>query len=461
MEFDIKSVHPEYAKNLPVWQRMRDSSDGEAAVKERGEDYLPMKSGIKAMTDARRKVEAYERYKFRAEFPDIVGPTIRGSAGLVHKSPAVIELPSALEGLRERATMDGLTLEQLHTRITTELLLVGRYGLLPGISDSGEIYLARYRAEAIRNWDETDGEPDYVVLDESGYVRDPMSNKWIKREAYRECYLDEGRFTCRVWTRAERDTLVPGEEEGATIRGRENLDFLPFSFIGPQDLTAAPDQIPMKGLASLALRAYNLDADYVNTLHMTSEPTPWVAGVDPKRAPKSIGAAAFWILESPDAKAGMLEFSGQGAGAQAAAIDKTLQRAMMFGAQLFSDNTRAAESGAALETRLGHQTSPLRLVSESSARGLEHALRNAAVWVGADPDQVVVTPNSEFFDKQLSPQEITALVQGWMSGAYSRRTLFENLQSGGVIDEERVFEDELEEIENDDPLMGGGDGDGF
>ena len=458
MQFDIKATHPEYAQWVPIWTFLRDSNDGEVAVKGKGEQYLPMKSGIKAISDVKKKQDAYDRYKFRAEFPDILGPTIRGSAGLIHKTPSVIELPSALEPLRERATMDGLTLEQLHMRMTTELLMVGRYGLMPGIDDSGDVFLARYRAETIRNWDETDGEPDYVVLDESAHVRDPATNKWSKLEAYREVYLDDGGMVSRVWTRSDsKDEFIPGEEERATIRGRDALDYLPFSFVGSKDLTATPDDAPLKGLASLAHRAYVLDADYVNTLHMTSEPTPWVSGVDKKHAPTTIGAAALWVLSAADAKAGLLEFSGQGAGAQAQAIEKTLQRAMMFGAQLFADNTRTAESGDALETRLGHQTSPLKLIAESSARGLEHALKNAAVWVGADPDQVVVTPNTEFFDRQLSPQEITALVQGWMSGAYSRKTLFQNLQGGGIVDEEKQFEDELEEIQDDDPLMGGGD----
>lgn len=455
MVFDITARHPDYVRLSPTWQLMRDASEGEAAIKSQGERYLPMKSGIKAIRDARRQRTAYDNYKFRAEFPDIVAPTIRGSAGLVHKKESVIELPTALENLRDRATPDGLTLDELHNRVTEELLRVGRYGLMPGILDSGEMYLARYRAESIVNWDDQEGTPVYAVLDESAPVRDPETNKWAEREIYRECYVDElGGFVSRLWIKNADGEWQAGEEEFATVRGRDRLAGLPFVFVGAQDTTIAVDPIPLQGLARLACRAYVLDADYTNTLHMTSEPTPWITGVPQEQAPTTIGAATLWVLESELAKAGMLEFSGSGAGAQRAAIEDTLRRAMMFGAQLFADNTRSAESGEALETRLGHQTSPLRMIATASAAGLEKALQQAAVWAGADPEQVSVTPNLEFFDRNLSPQEITALVGGWMSGAYSKSTLFDNLKRGGIVDPDRTFEDEEAEMETEN-LLGG------
>lgn len=449
MAFDITSTHPDYNEWSPIWELMRDSSKGEPAIKAKGEKYLPKKSGIKAIKDRRKQQDAYDAYRFRAEFPDIVAPTIRGSVGLIHSKDATIKLPTALEPLRDRATQDGLTLNQLHRRISSEIMRCGRFGLLPGVDDEG-YYFARYQTEAIRNWDTFEGEANYTVLDETAQVRDPQTNKWEKLESYRECFLDEtGAFKSRIWLKNEDGDFVPGEEEIATIKGGVLLDFLPFVFIGSQDLTAAPDEVPMQGLASLAVRAYMLDADYTNTLHMTSEPTPWVSGVSKEQAPKTIGASSLWILENDAAKAGMLEFSGLGVDAQEKAISQTLQRAVMFGAQLFQDSGNAAESGAAKSLRLSHETSTLRLIATSSATGLERALKNVAIWEGANPDEVTVEPNMDFVDHELSPQEITALVAGWMSGAYSKMTLFENLQRGSIIDEKRDFEEEEELIAGD------------
>ena len=113
-EFDIAATNPAYDDYIHSWTVMRDTVDGEDCIKEKGETYLPMKSGIKyGISDLDRKNHAYETYKARAEFPEIVSPTVTGSQGLVGK-PTKVELPSALESLREQATKDGLTLENMH-----------------------------------------------------------------------------------------------------------------------------------------------------------------------------------------------------------------------------------------------------------------------------------------------------------------------------------------------------------
>lgn len=459
-EKDITSKHPEYVAKIEAWHTMRDTVLGADAVKLAGSRYLPMKSGIRAIKDKIKQDEAHSAYMLRAEFPDIVAPTIRGTMGLVHSKDSVIELPTALESMREKATKDGLTLQQLHRKITVELFRTGRFALLPGILDS-QFHLAGYVAETLINWDSVDGILSYSVLNESANVRDKETNKWGLEEKYRELYLDDlGQFVSRMWIEvtdsasAGKKTFLPLEEEFSTIRGQARLDFIPLVVIGPQDLTVMPDEIPLYGLAKLALRSYRLDADYVTALHMTSEPTAYVTGVSKDAAPSTIGASALWILEDPTAKAGFLEFSGPGVAAQQKAIQDTQERAIMFGAQLFSDNKRAAESGEAIRLRIGSQTSSMKMISVSSAAGLEQALKFVAIWAGADPKLVSVEPNLEFVDQEISPQEITALVSAWQAQAYSKSTLFDNLQRGGVIDPEKIFDEEEELIELEEPGLG-------
>src|SRR5690606_8251943 len=146
-----------------------------------------MKNGLaKLMLDTSHRalaVAAYDAYKDRAEFPDLVALTVRGAVGTVLDQAAEIELPDALEPLRERATRDGLTLEALHRRIATELMTTGRYGVLPGIDETGNPYLAGYVAESIINWD-VDGSQtaDFLVLDETGQERDRNTNAWEEVE---------------------------------------------------------------------------------------------------------------------------------------------------------------------------------------------------------------------------------------------------------------------------------------
>lgn len=455
MAIDITIRHPLYNSFRPAWQLMQDAFDGEDAIKAAGELYLPTKTGIQRLeeTSPQAAAKAYNAYRERAEFPDLVALTVRGAVGTMLDSPATITLPSALEPLRERATRDGLTIDAMHRRIATELMLKGRYGILPGIGPDGVPYLSGYVAESIINWDASDGvTPDFVVLDETGMVRDPATGKWEELEQYRECSVIEGRYGARVWSKAGAGNFIPDEVvEGKNPR-RQALDFLPFVFVNVNDLTASPDDVPLYGLAKIAVRIYRMDADLTTSLHMTSEPTPWISGfADPKAAikegqvPQGIGASTLWVLPENGA-AGFLEFNGPGIEKQLDVIQKNYDRAVMFGAQLLSDKGAVQESGEAKKVRLDSQHATLKTIAMTSAAGLERALKNAALWVGANPDEVEVKPNLDFFDHTLSAQEITAVVQGWMNGAYSWETAFQRLQKGGVIDPDVTAEEEIERI---------------
>lgn len=459
MVFDVTVRHPAYDAFAPAWELMRNAFDGEDDIKKAGQKYLPLKNGLAALMESTSHralaMAAYEAYKARAEFPDLVALTVRGAVGTILDQAAEIELPAELEPLREKATRDGLTLEALHRRIATELMTAGRYGILPGIDDAGNPYLACYVSEAIINWDVDEHQAaDFVVLDETGSVRNRETNQWETVEQYRECYVEGGRYKARVWTKVG-ETLAPGEETEALDRKRRPLSFLPMVFINTNDLRPDPDDVPLYGLAKLSVRIYQLDADLRQTLHYTSEPTPMVSGYDdPQDAikngqvPQGIGGTNIWVLPK-DGKGEFLEFTGAGAEAQHKEIETAYDRAVMFGAQMLAEKGGSNESGEAKRVRLDSQHSILKGIAMTSASGLEKALKNVAIWMGANPDQVKVTPNLDFFDHDLDAQTITAIVAAWQSAAISWKTTFDRLKAGGVVPEDRSAEEELALMDED------------
>jgi hypothetical protein len=211
----LDSRHPEYMKFHPLWVKMRDTYEGEDCVKDKGEEYLPATSGM--MLDGMETnnglgYKAYQAYKRRAVFPELVEDAVKAMVGVMHSKAPVFELPSQLEPLRERATLTGESLDLLLRRINEAQLTPGRIGLLLDLPKEGVgnsiPYIATYDAEKILNWD--DGEQvepslqsfNLVVLDESEDERQSnLEWKRVETEMKPSVCIDRGNFeTLRILT---------------------------------------------------------------------------------------------------------------------------------------------------------------------------------------------------------------------------------------------------------------------
>ena len=444
MSGKVSEKHPDWLDRSVEWSTMRDCKRGEIAVKAEGETYLPMPSGFRALEDLGPKM--YQAYLTRAQFPEILRPTLQGMVGVIHRTEAQITMPKAMESLWERATRDGLPLEAFHRRITSELLLTGRYGVMADAASaeaggSDLPWLAGYNAESIINWSD---ERDFYVLEESRHVRSGF--RWEMKRFYRKLELVEGRYVVQLYEGDEED----GAAFNPTARGRRPLESIPFVVIGPTELSLTPQDPPLMGVARAALAAYRLDADYRHQLYMTGQETLVIVNSDP---PDVVGAGVVLTLQAtredhaPDAK--YIGPSGTGIAAHRTAILDERDNAASAGARLFDDQRRAAESGDALRIRYAAQTATLTSVAQTSAQGLEQALRHVAVMMGLNPQDVVVKPNLSFVDSTLTPEQGKALMDMWIGGAISYQTLYENLQKGEIASAERSHEEELDLIEED------------
>lgn len=479
MTATIYSHHPDYDLMFEDWKMMRDAYDGERAVKNKDTTYLPMPGGFKLMDD--KGVAAYDAYKMRARFPTILGPTVRGMNGIIHRTEAQISLPKELEGLYEKATPDGLTLEGLHRRITIEILKTGRYGLLadmPEDAQAGDLpFIATYRAESIINWS-TYG--DFFMLDETRLVRSKYS--WAEQVRYRVLELDkDGNYTVTIEegnapvvetsaaqsssagedTRAGDDVSNKpaqdsiGEPVTPAMAGGKALKEIPFVVIGPNDVKTDIDEMPLLGVAQSAYTMYRLDADYKLQLYMTGQETLVLTNAKPEDKPAVIGAGVVVTLPE-NATAGYVGPSGVGIKAHREAIQDEKQAAIDAGSRLFDIPSRNL-SGVALRLVYSAQTATLTSVAQAAAQGLEKALKWCAEFIGANPDEVSVKPNLSLIDATLTPADAQGLVSVWQSGAIAKQTLYENLQRGEIASAERTFEDEEALIADEMPDMGGVD----
>lgn len=421
----IDSKHPHYVKYFPDWEMLRDFYEGADKVREQGEKYLPATEGMRldGLEEGKPGHHAYRAYRLRARVPDYVKEAVEVLVGLMHQKDAIIELPSELEYLREKASAKGEPLAALHRRINVEQITTGRLGLLGEMSSNPSLnnqpYLALYTAESIINWDDEspEGEPsklNLVVLDESGHKRNEHFN-WEFVNRYRVLTLNNDKYAAATFDSDSGMTYDVGRLTAPVYRGTP-LEEIPFTFVNSKDLLPEPDEPPLKGLAEMCKGIYQSEADYRQNLYMQAQDTLVVIGGlrNPNGLPEEpdairVGAGSRIDVDTGgDAK--YIGVSADGLMEQRIAIENDRKRAQVKAGELIQNTGSQMESGQALSTRFNAQTATLNQLATTAAAGLANALKQIARWIGADPEKVKVTPNTEFIDFSLNGAEFKAIM---------------------------------------------------
>lgn len=463
----IDTRHPHYTNRLEDWQLLRDCHEGERKVKSRGELYLPATAGMQH--DGMNNVTdpgylAYQAYRKRAVFPDFVAEAVGHMLGLMHSRPAKITLPTALEPLRKMASSQGEGLQHLLARINEEQLTTGRVGLMldmPQQPKAGtpNLFISLYSAESILNWDENLVENDrtvlnLVVLDESRWERQAALD-WKWQDRFR--VLSLGPLETNEASGVYGQALVNGKElptslTTPSVMGR-TLNRIPFVLANSTDNLVTPDRPPLLGLARLCMTIYRGEADYRQNLFMQGQDTFVTIGApDTGEDGERVGAGAIVNLPTGgDAK--YVGVNSQGLSEQRQALEKDYAMGAQRAGQLATAKSKQIESGEALQTRIASVTASLTSIATAGAEALQTILRIAAEWVGANPDEVIVEPNTQFQDLSFNPRDIVELASAKTMGIpLSRKSIHEVLKERGYT--RMDYEQELAEIDEEEPLSG-------
>lgn len=456
----LSTRHPLYEAFAEDWQVMRDCHRGERAVKAAGTQYLPATSGmvLDGMEVGQRGRAAYNAYRLRARFPDFVQQAVQAMLGFMHHKPPTIQLPSRLEPMRERATVQGESLEMLLRRVNEEQLTTGRLGLLLDVPTRAPAatlpYVAMYRAEDVINWDTGQREElveqrlNLVVLDESADVRTNQF-EWTRETQFRvlvlgdpEKNVSEGAYRMGVYA-GDQAMFDEARLIQPSIAGR-TLDRIPFVFINARDLVPDPEPPPLLGLAQIALGMYRGEADYRQSLFLQGQDTLVVIG---SRSGEDVRAGAGAMIEvdhGGDAK--FIGVNSDGLAEQRQALENDRSAAAEMGGKLLDNRGGNVESGDALRIRVSARTATLTQIVMSGAEGVQDLLRMAAVWVGADPNEVVITPNLDFVDEEFKGSTLVEYMNARSMGApISLRSIHDMLREKNLT--RLSFEEEMAQIE--------------
>lgn len=475
----LTAKHPTWIIREADWILMRHSEAGERAIKGQRMRYLAPSSMMVARSmnsPADLGWKMYDSYLSRAVYHDIVRPALDAMIGVMHSKPAKINVPKRMEPLLKRATFNGDSMDVLLQKINEAQLLTGRIGVMLDVAQDAQVdklpYLVTYSTESIVNWDtskvsENDGfrALQFVVLNETGMER-TNGLEWQVVVKHRVLAMGDktqdvfpgapnGPVYCAAGVRIAESVI--GDDFGVVHFGGNTLDAIPFVFIGPKDLVPEPDVPPLLPLARIALAIYRGEADYRQALYLQGQQTLVTVGAATNATDTlEVGASAEIALPI-GGEAYYIGASADGLKAQADAILEDKRQAAHLGANLLETQGGAAESGDALLIRTAARTSSLTTVAKAGAAGLELLLKQAAVWVGANPDEVSVEANLEFGDRDTLAINLVQIMSAKMQGLpMADETVHWYMAQNGFTN--KTFEEEKEAMQDDAPRILGGPG---
>jgi len=417
-----QNVHPEYTGNIGYWEQLTHTLAGEKVVKDQGIKYLPMTDGmLKLETTLQGKI--YDAYKQRAVFSNFVEETAEAILGLMDKKPAHIVLPTALAGYEDQMTPDGYNIHTLLKYVNRQQVIKGRVGMLADIKESSTSqdlpYVSVYCAESIINWSSEfiAGEEvlTFVVLDESGM--ELVSGSWEKKKKYLVLLLNDGVYS--QYTVEDEGQISDNPGEGTelvtpSIAGK-TLDRIPFIFANCRDNTTAVSRPPLLSISNLSLSAYRQDADYRSGLFFAGQPTLTATGVSEDEVKKmAVGSHAVLFSSSKDAKFSYAETAGNALSASKDAVADLKNDATRRGVAFVE---QGAESGKALENRMASKTASVKTIVSTGKAAMEKLLEIICEWKGASFEEVVVEPNTDFVEDNLTAADLVSLMTAKGLGA--------------------------------------------
>ena len=455
---------------------MRDTYLGERTVKKKRLEYLPPSEAMiqdGMSTPSSPGWRDYEAYLMRAHYHDVVRDAVKAMVGIMHMKPAVIKVPKRLAPMLDKMTIQGEGAQMLLRRINEAQLVYGRCGLLvdapTGVDPFNALpYIAFYEPERIINWDtgrrdEGRNLLELVVIDESGFQREGFT--WVAERKHRILTRGIPESLESGWVRPEvtddfalcvkvNDMSMPIPDDFIVPQiGGKTLQNIPFVFISAKDLVPEPDEEgpPLLGLSNLALAIYRGEADYRSTLHYQGQQTLVIIGgnvsdVDENQQLRVGNKGVIDLRIGGDAK--YIGVSAAGLGEMRQSIKNDDDKAATFGVQFMDVGSARGESGEALRIRVAARTTTISAIAQAAGAGLEQALKYCAEWVGEDPNEVSVLPQTDFADANVAGASLLAFMQAKQLGLpLSLKSLHRMMQLNDLT--EMDFDTENEQIEDE------------
>ena len=431
---EINDPNAIWFQQEPHWMLIEDLLGGTYQMRKRHRRYLPQ--------EPRELDESYDNRLARSVCPPFYLRLERMLAGMLTRKP--VRLNDTADPIREHlfdVDLQGNDLNVWTYETTRKMVRYGHVGVLvdaPTSGQSGRPYWVTYTPRDILGYrtEMLDGEVKLTQL----RLQEKVS---VPDGLYGEKIIDQIRLLTRggfeIHQKGKNNLFVKVDE------GTTSLSEIPFSVAYANRLNLLESRPPMSDIAELNLKAYQIQSDLDNQLHISAVPMLAFYGF-PQSSEEVTAGPGEAIAFPADGRAEYIEPAGRSYDAQFKRLDVLSNQINELGLAAVLGQKLSAETAEAKRIDRSQGDSTMMVVAQQMQDMIDNCLQFHGQYINAESGSCFV--NRDFLSQRLEPQEIQALLQLYTSGSITQETLLKQLHEGEVLGDEFDVEEEIESTQN-------------
>ena len=416
----------------PHWVLIEDLLGGTYEMRRRHRRYLPQ--------EPRELDESYDNRLARSVCPPFYQRLERMLAGMLTRKP--VRLNDVSDIVREQLFDVNLMGDDLNVwtyETARKMVRYGHVGVLvdaPAAGENGRPYWISYTPREILGWrsELIDGAQRLTQLRLLEKIIVP-DGEYGEKELEQVRVLTPGNF--ELHRRDEKNGDFRIFDSGTTT-----LTEIPFSIAYANRVNYMESRPPLEDIAELNLKAYQIQSDLDNQLHICAVPMLAFFGF-PSSAEEVSAGPGEAIAFPAEGKAQYIEPSGNSFESQFRRLEQLAQQINELGLSAVLGQKLSAETAEAKRIDRSQGDSTMMVIAQNMQDLIDNCLNFHAEYLNI-PQAGSSYVNRDFLGARLEPQEIQSLLQLYTAGTITQETLLQNLADGEVLGDDFDVEEELE-----------------
>jgi len=224
--------------------------------------------------------------------------------------------------------------------------------------------------------------------------------------------------------------------------GRTTMDHIPFSVAYANRVNFMESRPPLMDIAELNLKAYQMQSDLDNMLHIAG--VPMLAFFAFPQAAEEVTAGPGEAISFPaEGRAEYIEPQGRAFDAQFKRLEQIASQINELGLSSVLGQKLSAETAESKRIDRSQGDSTMMVIAQNMQDLIDNCLAHHAHYLNITEVGSCLV-NRDFLGTRLEPQEIQALLQLYTAGTITQETLLLQLSEGEVLGDDFDIEAEVE-----------------